>query len=99
MIRIVYEQEDSGFAVLVLQQAADGAEAVAVGNLLGIKPGETVRLAGNWVDHARYGRRFEAQSYATVAPRTVAGLRQYLGSGMVPGIGPASRAASSTTSG
>ena len=88
VIRVVYEQDDSGFAVLVLQQAADGAEAVAVGNLLGIKPGETVRLAGNWVDHARYGRRFEAQSYATVAPRTVAGLQQYLGSGMVPGIGP-----------
>ena len=88
MSRVVYEQEDSGFAVLVLQQTEAGAEAVAVGNLLGIKPGETVRLAGNWVDHARYGRRFEAHSYATVAPRTVAGLEQYLGSGMVPGIGP-----------
>ena len=86
--RVVYEQEDSGFAVLVLQQAEDGGEAVAVGNLLGIKPGESVRLSGAWVDHARYGRRFEAQSYATVAPRTVAGLEQYLGSGMIPGIGP-----------
>ena len=88
VIRVVYEQEESGFAVLVLQQPEDAAEAVAVGNLLGIKPGETVRLAGGWVDHPRYGRRFEAQSYATVAPRTVAGLEQYLGSGMVPGIGP-----------
>ena len=88
MSRVVYEQEDSGFAVLALQQSADGAAAVAVGNLLGIKPGETVRLAGSWVDHAKYGRRFEAQSYATIAPRTVAGLEQYLGSGMVPGIGP-----------
>ena len=86
--RVVYEQEESGFAVLVLHQDPGGAEAVAVGNLLGIKPGETVRLTGGWVDHARYGRRFEAQSYATVAPRTVAGLEQYLGSGMVPGIGP-----------
>ena len=88
MSRVVYEQEESGFAVLVLQQPEDGAEAVAVGSLLGIKPGENVRLAGGWVDHPRYGRRFEAQSYATVAPRTVAGLEQYLGSGMVPGIGP-----------
>jgi exodeoxyribonuclease V alpha subunit len=86
--RVVYEQEESGFAVLVLQRAEDGGEAVTVGNLLGIKPGETVRLTGGWVDHPRYGRRFEAQSYATVAPRTVAGLEQYLGSGMIPGIGP-----------
>ena len=88
MSRVVYEQEESGFAVLALRRTEAGGEAVAVGNLLGIKPGETVRLAGKWVDHARYGRRFEAHSYATVAPRTVAGLEQYLGSGMVPGIGP-----------
>ncbi|MDE0023635.1 MAG: ATP-dependent RecD-like DNA helicase [Spirochaetaceae bacterium] len=88
MRRVVYEQEESGFAVLVVQQPEGGGEAVAVGNLLGIKPGETVRLTGGWVEHPRYGRRFEAQSYATVAPRTVAGLEQYLGSGMVPGIGP-----------
>ena len=85
--RVVYAQEESGFAVLAIEPGSGGNAAVAVGNLLGIRPGETVRLSGSWAEHAKYGRRFEVQSYATLAPRTIAGLEQYLGSGMIPGIG------------
>ena len=85
--RVVYSQEESAYAVVALQQA-DAPEVIAVGSLLGVQPGETVRLTGAWTEHPRYGRRFQVESYATITPRTVAGLEQYLGSGMVPGIGP-----------
>ena len=86
--RVVYSQEQSGYAVVALQQRPEADEAIAVGSLLGMQPGETVRLTGAWTEHAKYGRRFQAESYATITPRTVAGLEQYLGSGLVPGIGP-----------
>jgi exodeoxyribonuclease V alpha subunit len=34
------------------------------------------------------GRQFEVVSYTTVLPATIQGIRRYLGSGLVKGIGP-----------
>lgn len=59
-----------------------------VGNLLGAQPGESLRLTGRWKSHPQYGRQFEAQSFTTVLPATIQGIRRYLGSGLIKGIGP-----------
>ena len=60
----------------------------AVGPLLGAQVGESLRLRGRWTSHVKYGRQFEAHSYTTVLPATEQGIRRYLGSGMIKGIGP-----------
>jgi len=60
----------------------------AVGPLLGAQVGESLRLRGRWTSHVRYGRQFEVHSFATVLPATEQGIRRYLGSGMIKGIGP-----------
>jgi exodeoxyribonuclease V alpha subunit len=60
----------------------------AVGPLLGAQVGESLRLRGRWTSHVKYGRQFEARSYTTVLPATEQGIRRYLGSGMIKGIGP-----------
>ena len=59
-----------------------------VGALLGAQVGESLRLTGRWRSHPKYGRQFEVESYTTVLPATVQGIRRYLGSGMIKGIGP-----------
>jgi exodeoxyribonuclease V alpha subunit len=59
-----------------------------VGSLLGAQVGESLRLRGRWTSHVKYGRQFEAHSYTTVLPATEQGIRRYLGSGMIKGIGP-----------
>jgi exodeoxyribonuclease V alpha subunit len=59
-----------------------------VGPLLGAQVGESLRLRGRWTSHVKYGRQFEARSYTTVLPATEQGIRRYLGSGMIKGIGP-----------
>jgi exodeoxyribonuclease V alpha subunit len=59
-----------------------------VGNLLEVSPGENLRLHGQWTSHARYGRQFQVERYATVLPATAAGIEKYLGSGLIKGIGP-----------
>ena len=38
--------------------------------------------------HPKYGRQFEVHSYTTVLPATIQGIRRYLGSGLIKGIGP-----------
>ena len=85
--RVVYQHEESGYAVVALRDGA-GSEVIAVGNLLGTRPGETLRVTGAWTNHPKYGRRLEVESFAAITPRTVTGLEHYLGSGLVPGIGP-----------
>ena len=60
----------------------------AVGPLLGAQIGESLRLRGRWTSHIKYGRQFDVDSYTTVLPATEQGIRRYLGSGLIKGIGP-----------
>src|SRR5437762_1202492 len=50
--------------------------------------GESLRRTGRWGSHPTYGRQFQVHSYATVLPATIQGIRAYLGSGLIKGIGP-----------
>src|SRR3982751_3728792 len=47
-----------------------------------------LRLRGRWGAHPQYGRQFQVEDYTTVLPATVQGIRRYLGSGLIKGIGP-----------
>ena len=86
--RIVYESHDTGYTVGRLS-ARDYAELVTVvGNLASINPGESLLLQGEWVDNPKYGRQFQIEKYETILPANVVGLRKYLGSGLIKGIGP-----------
>ena len=86
--RIVYESSDTGYTVGRLS-ARDHAELITVvGNLASINPGESLLLQGQWVDNPRYGRQFQIEKYETILPANVVGLRKYLGSGLIKGIGP-----------
>jgi exodeoxyribonuclease V alpha subunit len=64
-----------------------GQEVPAVGNLAGVRVGESLRLTGQWTSHPKFGRQFQVQSFAAVSPATLVGLERYLGSGLVTGIG------------
>ncbi|HEY4589275.1 MAG TPA: AAA family ATPase, partial [Thermoanaerobaculia bacterium] len=59
----------------------------AVGNLLGVQPGENLRLTGAWIQDPKYGRQFRVASYATVIPANLGGIEKYLGSGLIRGVG------------
>ena len=86
--RIVYEHPDTGYTVGRLS-ARDHSELITVvGNLASVNPGESLLLRGEWVDNARYGRQFQIEKYETILPANVVGLRKYLGSGLIKGIGP-----------
>ena len=86
--RIVYENPETGYTVGRLS-ARDHAELITiVGNLASVNPGESLLLRGQWVDNAKYGRQFQIDKYETILPANVVGLRKYLGSGLIKGIGP-----------
>jgi exodeoxyribonuclease V alpha subunit len=58
------------------------------GNLPELAPGEHLRLQGRWSHHPQHGLQFQVEICEQSLPATVAGIRRYLGSGLVKGIGP-----------
>jgi exodeoxyribonuclease V alpha subunit len=87
--RITYANEETGYTVARVATARSGGDLLTVvGNLLGVQPGESLRLQGRWKSHHQYGRQFEVVSYTTVLPATIQGIKRYLGSGLIKGIGP-----------
>lgn len=86
--RVVYTNEENAWSVIRVVDAEKRLITV-VGNLLGVQPGETVRVHGEWVQDRRFGEQFKATTYVPLQPSTVEGITRYLGSGLVEGIGEA----------
>jgi exodeoxyribonuclease V alpha subunit len=87
--RVTYANEETGYTIARVATERTGPDLLTVvGPLLGAQVGESLRLTGRWTTHPKYGRQFEVHSYTTVLPATVQGIRRYLGSGLIKGIGP-----------
>jgi exodeoxyribonuclease V alpha subunit len=87
--RITYANEDTGYTIARVATEQTGPDLLTVvGPLLGAQIGESLRLTGQWSSHPKYGKQFQVHSYTTVLPATIQGIRRYLGSGMIKGIGP-----------
>lgn len=89
--RITFRNEENGYTVLRLapDDGSGAAPVAVVGRFPAVSVGERLRLWGEWVHHPQYGRQFAAADFAVVAPTTVEGIRRYLGSGLIKGVGPA----------
>jgi exodeoxyribonuclease V alpha subunit len=86
--RITYANQDTGYTVARVATDRSSDLLTVVGPLLGAQPGESLRLRGRWASHPQYGRQFQVDTYTTVLPATIQGIRRYLGSGLIKGIGP-----------
>ncbi|MFE1792876.1 ATP-dependent RecD-like DNA helicase [Streptomyces sp. NPDC059525] len=87
--RITYANEESGYTVARVDTGRGAGDLLTVvGSLLGAQPGESLRMEGRWGSHPQYGRQFSVENYSTVLPATIQGIRRYLGSGLIKGIGP-----------
>jgi len=85
--RITYYNEENGYTIARLTPRKGGLYTI-VGNMMGISVGESLRVIGEWMTHPQYGRQFKVERYETVMPATVEGIRKYLGSGLIKGVGP-----------
>lgn len=85
---IVFQNETNTFVVFRLRPQSSAGAAVVVGSIGAPLLGEEVELSGEWVEHARFGRQFKAETCRRLAVTTEKGIERFLASGIIKGIGP-----------
>jgi exodeoxyribonuclease V alpha subunit len=86
--RITFHNTENGYTVAQLKRAKQTSLVCVVGSMPGIQPGETVRCWGQWKNHLIHGHQFEVERFQVEAPADILGIKKYLGSGLIKGIGP-----------
>ena len=86
--RFLFQNNENGYAVLAVQIDTQ-TTIIARGYLPNIHAGQEIVLQGNWTVHPKFGKQFEAKQCIAQIPASTVGLKKYLGSGLIKGIGPA----------
>ena len=84
---IVYRNAGNGYTVFELE--TEEGELTCVGTFRDLDEGENLELSGGFVEHAVYGSQFRVDHYEEVEPGDEEGIRRYLGSGAIRGVGEA----------
>ena len=85
--RITFYNEENGFLIGKLKGNDKSAEVAVVGKAPKVQCGETLALKGKWVNHPKHGRQFSFISFESKLPASAYGIRKYLASGLIHGIG------------
>ena len=86
--RITYFNTENHYTIAKLKTSKTHNIVTIVGTMAAVNPGQTLKIKGNWETHPRYGQQFKIASYEVVLPATIDGIRKYLESGIIKGIGP-----------
>src|SRR6266508_2082762 len=93
--RITFQNAETGFTVarLAPERAAESVSGddrlvAVVGTLPDLQPGEAIVARGGWRNDPKHGWQFRVVDYRTTLPATLQGMKKYLGSGLIKGIGP-----------
>lgn len=85
---ITFRCEDNGYSVVRCNSTAYYDSFTAVGFMPDVHIGSVFNLYGSWKIHPKYGQQFSFQECEETMPATIHGLKKYLGSGLIKGIGP-----------
>ncbi|MBO8435168.1 MAG: ATP-dependent RecD-like DNA helicase [Tyzzerella sp.] len=82
---IIFQNKDNGYCVFTID--SKGEEVTCVGNIVNIHSGEDIKITGSWNVHPTYGKQFQVSFFERNIPTTADGIRKYLASGVIKGIG------------
>ena len=86
--RFTYFNEDTHYTIARMKPIGLSAAVTVVGYLAGVSLGETIKVTGRWETHPKFGQQLKIDSFEVTLPAGIDGIRTYLGSGIVKGIGP-----------
>ncbi len=84
--KLLFSSNESGFVVLVLN--ANNQTITVTGHMPNVQAGQHLSVTGSWQLHPKFGKQLVATACTIHAPTSIMGLKKYLGSGLIKGIGP-----------
>jgi len=85
--RITFYNDENGFLIGKLKGAELKEEITVVGKGPKVQCGETLVLSGTWTIHPKHGKQFSFKTLKSKLPASAYGIRKYLASGLIHGIG------------
>ena len=85
--RITFQNAENGYTVARLQEGGKKELTTIVGTMTSVQVGETLRCHGFWKNDPKFGFQFQVQDYQVTQPATIRGIKKYLASGMIKGVG------------
>lgn len=87
----IFHNSENGYTVAVFE--TDREAFTCVGTLPGAEAGRSYRISGEFIDNPRYGEQFRVDSFEEIMPSSEEGIREFLASGVMKGIGRKTAAA------
>jgi exodeoxyribonuclease V alpha subunit len=88
--RITFHNEQNGWSVLKVSPFKEPNRlATVLIHQVQVFAGATMEFWGTWSHHPKHGEQFKAERSVEKKPASAAALEQYLGSGLIAGVGPA----------
>ena len=88
---IIFHNSENGYTVAIFETETDAF--TVVGNLPAVTAGRSYILQGEFTTHPVYGEQFSIKSFEEVMPSTEDGIREFLASEAMKGIGRKTAAA------
>ncbi|WP_432662656.1 SF1B family DNA helicase RecD2 [Wukongibacter baidiensis] len=82
---IIFRNEDNGYVVASIDTGKE--DVVVVGYIPIINVGETMSFSGSITVHPIYGEQLQVVNSKQIPPETLEGIKSYLSSGLLKGIG------------
>ncbi|MCA1905949.1 MAG: ATP-dependent RecD-like DNA helicase [Desulfarculus sp.] len=86
--RITFSNPENGYTVAKVQVPGRAGPIAVVGRMPGIGEGMEISFSGRETLHPKFGLQVEADQVQAQAPSDAEGVRRYLASGLVKGVGP-----------
>ncbi|MBI9075787.1 MAG: ATP-dependent RecD-like DNA helicase [Desulfatibacillum sp.] len=83
---VTFFNERNMYTIARVDTGQDLVTMVGAMGRLGV--GESLKVQGEWDVHPRFGKQFKVESFEVIMPTTLDGVRNYLASGMIRGVGP-----------
>lgn len=85
---VIFYNAANFYAVARCKTLDKGNQFTATGLIPNARSGDRLELAGTWVKHSKYGEQFSLASAKVIMPSTLEGMRKYLESCGIKGVGP-----------
>ncbi|MCQ2547381.1 MAG: ATP-dependent RecD-like DNA helicase [Clostridia bacterium] len=85
LVELIFHNEENSYTIGIFETAEE--YFTVVGNLPNARQGMSYELEGDFYHHPKYGEQFKFEKASPVMPKDVEGIRSFLASGLISGVG------------